>query len=42
MSAARNQKRQRRRRRSGLVAVLNGILTLVILGIQRRYGEDSD
>lgn len=33
MSADRNEKRQRRRRRSGLVAVLNGILTLVILGI---------
>ncbi|HEY0853571.1 MAG TPA: endolytic transglycosylase MltG [Devosia sp.] len=33
MSADRNEKRQRRRRRSGLVSVLNGFLTLLILGI---------
>lgn len=33
MSADRNEKRSRRRRRSGLVAVLNGILTLLVLGM---------
>ncbi len=33
MSADRNEKRQRRRRSSGLVSVLNGILTLLVLGM---------
>lgn len=33
MSADRNQKRQRRRRRSTLVSVLNGLLTLLVLGM---------
>ncbi|RYE72535.1 MAG: hypothetical protein EOP19_30400 [Hyphomicrobiales bacterium] len=33
MSADRNEKRQRRRHRSGLVSILNGMLTLLVLGM---------